>query len=312
MRTHTIFIVGLLAAGLAVCTAQVTPTPTAPDPMAPFARMVGGEWKVTSTSGQSAFDSWRWGPGKHSIRGGDLEVMYWHPGRKEVRLLSLHPEIPGIGRGSGEGTVWFEGETFSGRLILDQPPSSRKLATRWTFDGPDKYHDALLEDTGSGYKPLAEWDRARVPKRPESSPPAAAPKLPEHLKSFAALMGQWEASAGTPRLRLTVEFVPDFVDVRVRGAGETSLFEAYCYQQVRTGKLRCLALLDRGPDGAVYEGEVKVIDGGLELDLNGYEGDDATTLAVRIEIENGGTVRQRIWSGREPALVMDVRHMRAK
>jgi hypothetical protein len=33
------------------------------DPMASFARLVGGEWWVTFTSGERAVATWGWGPG---------------------------------------------------------------------------------------------------------------------------------------------------------------------------------------------------------------------------------------------------------
>lgn len=293
------------------------------DPMASFARLVGGEWRVTFASGTSAFDSWTLGPGKHSMRGGALEVIYWHPGRKQVCLLSLHPDIPGVGRGSGEGTFRFEGEIADGVLDLHQPRGPRRLATRWSFDGPDKYHDELLEDTGTGFKPLAEWDRFRVPKRSGTRPSAAedAPTLPEHLKAFEALLGRtWEAkgdgtdgtSEKTFDVQSTFEFVPDYVYARVltpsKDAEPTHLLDAYFYQHVGTGALRCLALSNRGD---VYEGEVTVVDGGaLQLDVKGFEGDRVVPFLVRLDFEKDATVRQRVWSldGADRTLMLDAHH----
>ena len=81
------------------------------DPMASFARLVGGEWRVTFASGASASHAWHWGPGKRSMSrmaygmadGSDAtnpwagEVLYWHPGLGQVCLLSLHEDIPGVG-----------------------------------------------------------------------------------------------------------------------------------------------------------------------------------------------------------------------
>lgn len=285
------------------------------NPMASFARMVGGEW-----SGLSALHTWHWGPGKHSIRGGELEVIYWHPGHKQVRLLSLHADIPGVGRGSGEGTIKFEGETANGALDLYQPRGLRKLAMRWAFEGPDKYRDTLLEDSGAGFKPLAEWDRFRVPKRVETPPhaPEKTLKPPEHLRAFEALLGRtWEAQVSADDsgagkavdIQSTFEFVPDYVYGRVRAPskdGEPAhLLDAYFYQHVRTLALRCLALSNRG---GVYEGEVTVVDGGaLQLDLKGYEGD---RVVARFDFENDETLRQRVWTldGAERTLMLDVHH----
>jgi hypothetical protein len=70
--------------------------------------------------------------------------------------------------------------------------------------------------------------------------------------------------------------------------------EAYFYLPLRTDVMRCLAL---SSGGAVYEGEVNVLDGGaLQLDLKGYEGDRVVAHVVRLEIEKDGTLRQRDWS----------------
>jgi hypothetical protein len=289
------------------------------DPMASFARLVGGEW-----SGLSALQTWQWGPGKHSIRGGELEVIYWHPGRKQVCLLSMHADIPGVGRGSGEGTMKFEGETANGVLDLYQPRGLRKLAMRWAFQGPDTYRDTLLEDSGAGFTTLAEWERVRVPKRTESPREAEQTlTLPEHLKAFEALLGRtWEAqvrmgdsvTGEAVHIQSTFEFVPDYVYGRVLAPskdGEPAhVLDVYFYQEVRTGSLRCLALSNRG---GVYTGEVIVVDGGaLHLDLKGYEGERVVPLVARFDFEKDDTLRQRVWSleGGERSLTLDVRHQR--
>jgi hypothetical protein len=116
------------------------------NPMASFARLVTGEWRQTAQSGKSMFHAWHWGPGKHSIRrvtdgsgaGGEpwreVQVFYWHPGRKQVRLLGVSP----FARGVSEGTITFEGETAEGVFDLYQTRGRRKMGLRWTFDGPDK------------------------------------------------------------------------------------------------------------------------------------------------------------------------------
>jgi len=292
------------------------------DPMKSFARLVGGEWRNVLGDGSSVYQSWHWGPGRHSMRGGELEVIYWHPGRKRVHLLSMHADIPAVGRGSGEGTIQFEGETANGVLDLYQPRGLRKLATRWVFEGPDKYRDTLLEDSGDGFKTLAEWERVRLPRR-ETPPPAAenSLKLPEHLKAFEALVGRtWEAHVTEDDsvtrkaiyIQSTFEFVPDYVYWRVIAPsmdGEPAhLLDAYVYQDVRTRALRCLALSKRG---GVYEGAVTAVDAGaLQLDLTGYEGDRVFPLVARFDFEKDGTLRQRVWSieGSPRTLMLDVRH----
>lgn len=285
------------------------------NPMAPFARLIPGAW-----SGTSSFDTWHWGPGKHSIRGGELELFYWHPGLKQVCMLSLHADIPTVGRGVAEGTVHFEGEVAEGTFDLYQPPGRRRMGLRWSFEGPDKYRDTLLEVSGpEGLQPLNAWDRFRVPL--SEMPPRTADeaiKPAEHLKAFEALLGgTWESkgdldSDNAPHTEATFEFVPDYVYARVhapsKGGEPTHLLDAYIYQHVGTGALRCLALSHRG---AVYEGDLTVLEGSaLQLDLKGYEGDQVVALVVRLDLGLDATLRHRVWSleGAERELMHDVHH----
>ena len=309
------------------------PAAGAANPMASFARMVPGSWRRTVQSGTSTFDTWHWGPGRHSLRvttdgqdaGGEpwreLLVVYWHPGRKQVCLLSLHPDVPGIGPGVGEGTIRFEGETADAVYDLDQPRGRRKLNLRWAFDGPDKYHATLLEATGAaGFQPLVAWDYARVETRPRGA--EAAPKRSEHLKALEPLLGRtWEAdgaaAAGGPDaspIRTTFEWIPyaDYVYARVLAPGKDGepahRLDAYFYRHAGTGALRCLALSDRG---GVYEGDLTVPDAGaLQLDLEGHEGDRLVSLVVRLDFEKDGTLRHCAWSveGTDRTLLLDAHH----
>lgn len=352
---HTFFTLSLTAvtvicsAALPACTAgqdksldaapvqEPAPAEVA-DPMASFARLVGGEWQVTFTSGMSASHAWLWGPGKFSM--GKMaymsdsadnpwagEVMYWHPGRKQVRMLSLHGEIPGIGRGVADGTIKFEGQTADAVIDLYQPPGRRKLKSRMAFDGLDKYRESLLEDSGGGYQPLAEWEFVRIKERSGARPHTAElapPKLSKHLKAFEALVGPtWEsggeakgdwAARNALHIRSTFEWVESLEVIYARvvepasDGQPTSILEAYIYHHVTADALRCLALSNRG---GVYEGDVSVLDGGaLQLDLKGYEGDRVVLYAVRLDFEKDGTLHHRVWSlqGTERTLLLDVHH----
>jgi len=307
----------------------------AADPMAAFARMVSGEWKRTVQSGTSTFDTWHWGPGKHSLRvmthglaaSGDpwreLGVVYWHPGRKQVCLLGLDPYQHSV----AEGTIRFQGEVVEAALDLYQTRARRKLRRRWAFEGPDRYRSSLLESTGrGGFSPLAEWDYIRSRTLTPVSPPSAgaSPKLPESLKPLGSLLGhtwdtegeatgEWAAQAA-PHLRSSLEWVPyaDGIYVRTsaltRGAEPNHLLDAYVYHHTGASVLRCLAL---SRAGGVYEGDVRVLDGGaLEIDLKGYEGARAVTHLTRIDFENDKTLRQRVWSvdGTRRTLLLDVHH----
>jgi hypothetical protein len=342
MRLHRALIALSLIAALSACTARQDKNPDArpvrepaaagvANPMASFARMVPGEWRVTAQSGTSMLHTWHWGPGKHSMRGmtdgsdaagnpwRQLKVVYWHPGRKQVCLLGLDP----FARSVMEGTIKFDGETATGVFDLYQTGGRRNMGLRWAFDGPDKYRETLLEATGpAGLTPLVEWDhvrsKTRIATRPRST--EGAPKPSEHLKVLESLLGHtWEARGNWDtenafHIQSTFERIPiiEAIYARVlapRKDGEpTHLLDAYFYHHTGANALRCLALSNRG---GVYEGDLTVLDGGaLQLDLKGYEGDRVVPHVARFDFEQDGTLRHRVWSlnGTERALVLDVHH----
>jgi hypothetical protein len=326
-----------LATGISVCTARQDgsnaraqePAPAA-NPMAAFGRLVGGEWEQTARNGTSLYRTWHWGPGKHSIRevtagagaGGDawheLRVMYWHPGRKQVRLLGVNP----FSRSVAEGSIRFTGDTADAVFDMHQTGGRRKLGLRWSFDGPDKHHEVLLEETGpDGLKPLAAWDRVRS-RAPAPRPDTAGkePKRSDRLKALDPLAGTtWEARGKLANgdefhAQTTFELIPiiEVVHARVRVPGKDAdsghALDAYVFHHTGANALRCLAL---SSTGGVYEGNVSVPDGGsLQLDLTGFEGDRETPLTARLEFESDGSLRQRVWlpSGAGRDLLLDVRH----
>ncbi len=314
--------------------------PSTAGPLAPFARMVRGEWRMTAASGTGQFDRWTWGPGRHSIRNrtfgfgaddtpwGSLDVYYRHPGRGDVRALHLHPDIPGIGRGVGEGTMSFEGERAEATYELFQPGAPvrpRALTMRWTFDGPDRLREELLESTGPvAPSPLAEWLYVRhdelTPPPAHSAPDATPPS--RHLAAFAPLLGTTRAVrgtwAGSPErpldVRATFEWLPlvEVVLARVEapaGPGEsTPLLDAYLYHHPTADELRCLAL---SADGGVHAGTATVLAGGaVRLELESYASDAAPVrYAVRLDLDGNGPARFRVGSLRDGAreLLLDAR-----
>lgn len=345
MRRHYTCIALSFIGGLCACgqdevrdsrpTQQPAPAKVI-DPIAPFTRMVGGEWKMSAApgtdlaAGVGLYDIWHWGPGKHSLRvmtdglGGDgnpwraLQVVYWHPGHKQVRSLTLSTFRAGV----AEGTIRFEGEASEAVIDLYQTGNRRNLKSRWTFDGPDKYLEELLESTGGEYFLLAAWNRNRValPTTPRSRVVEGAPKPSERLKAFKSLLDQtWEAkgdwTAGDAlHIQSAFEWVPLANGIYVRTLALTKdtepahILDAYVYHHTGTNSVRCLALSSRG---GVYDGDVTAVDGGaLQLDLKGYDGDKIVSYVARIDFEKDGTVRLRLWSmgGAERTLLFDAHH----
>lgn len=335
-RLRHVFIALSLIPALFACTfsQEKSVAEKVEDPMADFARMLGGEWKMTAQSGTSMCDTWHWGPGQHSMRvvtegeAADgspwyaLEVVYWHSGLKQIRRLSMHPFVPGIGRGVGEGTIVFDGDTSDAVFDLYQSRGPRRLRLLSIFEGPDKYHATLSEATRrEHFDFLAGWDYVRVDasttKRP--SIPKEAHRVSEELKAFDALVGRsWEATRqGTTgsdfHFRSTFEYVPiaEYVYARtvaLSDSGEpTHVLDSYFYHHVGTGTLRCLALSDLG---GVHEGDVTLLeDGSLQIDFTSHEGGQSTSQLACLDFEPDGTLRTRVWSleGANRMLIQDIR-----
>ena len=305
-------------------------------PLAGFAVMEEGQWNLGSIHA----DTWHWGPGRYSIRShtvgadGDdnpwreIAVYYWHPGLGQIRVISLHPDIPAIGRGIAEGSVEFDGQTFTGKVDLFQTgrpkPVHRRLAHHWTFDGPDRYHEPLLENSGRGYETLVEWDYVRSVVQPTKPtvPNGDAPLPSANLKPLLPLLGRWEiqteaADDRDARARLNFEWAEylDLIAVRLESAeaesSADSFCDAYLFHHAGTNSLRCLALTR---SGGVYEGELKLLpDGALESELKHSESGASNWCFARVGFEDDGSIRVRIWTEADGKreLAQDVRARRA-
>ena len=311
------------------------------NPMRHYSQMMPGEWQVTFQSGTSQFERWQWGPGRHSVHaqtyGVDavgnpwrsLNVMYWHPGHKQIRILGLHPHILGIGKGVSKGTIAFDGKAADGVFDLHQsgPPREviRKMGLRWTFDGPDMYRAKLLENAGKGLMPLGEWEYVRS-KTLSAFPPVAeaASKLSGRYQVLESFVGHpWEAKghwvSGKPiHVQSTFEWIPYVEAIHMRtvahakDSGPVHILDAYIYFDIGAGALHCLALSDRG---GVYEGGVAVLEGrGLRIDLRGYENSDLVSRIVRFDFERNGTLRHRVWAVEDQTRtsMLDVHHTKLR
>jgi hypothetical protein len=340
-----LFVHGAPAAAQAPADAPATPPVAAPraepgdsDPLAFFAPLIGGEWRMSLETGFGLINSLRRGPGGHSIvddvHGTDgegrpwrsLNVFYWHPGLKQVRQLGLLPDIPTLGRGVGEGSVELAGEAARGSFGLYQPGhrgQQRSLGQRWRFEGPDHFVSTLLEDSGSGeFELLGEWQHLRsreLTRVPDAPGEAARPSGP--MQALDPLLGSWRGHGLGPAgeelaLETSLEWIPYVAALRARvvapaPSGEPEhLLDAVLYHHPATDTLHALAL---SADGGVHEGTAQVLEGGaLQLDLKRYHGDRLVPLGVRLDPVQDGTLRARAWAleGSDRALLLDVRHER--
>lgn len=317
---------------------QVAAPAVVDGPMAPLARMVSGEWTMTVPAGTTLYSTWHWGPGRHSVRAMTdgsaadgtpwraVQVFYWHPERKQVRLWGVSPYAGSV----SEGMIAFEGENATADFDIYQTGVRRKLGLRWTFDGPDRYHEELLESiAGAPLTPLADWNHVRSHAPPAKRAAEEAPKPSERLKALEPLLGHtwnangtWAQAADSAfHIETTFQWVPYADAIYVRSASlksngdRTHLLDAYIYNHTGTNRLRCLALSE---SGGVYEGDLTVLEGsgggGLQLDLKGYEGNRAVPLVIQFDFNADGALRQRVWSSRgaDRTLLLDARHTKGE
>jgi len=336
MRLHHARLPLTFIAALAACTARHdgpdadairVPAPAeVTHPMASFARLVPGEWQMMFGNGTTSgsISTWHWGPGKHSIHRADVvDVYYWHPGLKQVRTLGLDP----YARGVSEGTIQFEGETAETTFDLYQTSGHRRLVMQWTFDGPDKYHEALFEPTSTGgLAQMSDWNHVRshtaTPPRPRTA--GEAPQPSERLQALEPLLvhaweatGTWDAGEAGP-IRTDIELIAGVDGIYARtvaltdGGEPVHLLDTYFYHHTGTGSLRCLALSN---PGGVYEGDITVLEGGsLQIDLRGYEGDQVVSRVGRFDFEQDGALHSRVWTleGTDRQPMLDMHHKRVE
>ncbi|XVJ59660.1 MAG: hypothetical protein HEQ23_09750 [Tepidisphaera sp.] len=320
--------------------ANVQPVAKTSVRMEPFSGLIGGRWRMTALAGTVMHDTWHWGPERNSIRkmtagtasSGEpwhgISVYFWHPGRKEVRTFGVSP----FARGVSEGTFTFDGEKANGLVDMHQTIGHRVFGRRWTFEGPDAYHDELLDKVPEGFSLQNEWRRFRVGAATEDElaaerTVAAAAKPSEFIKPIERLLGHaWEGKAvpgvvgrspaATLRTRTTFEYVPDADAIYGRvqtldpDGAPSHAMDLYLYHHTGAGVLRCLAIANSGDgEGVVYEGDITPEDNGrsLRIDLRAHRSSGGSTIEARIDFEPPGGARVRAWSteGKVRTLIFD-------
>jgi hypothetical protein len=340
MRSRRIGLVGFIALGCAAlacapaCSSAHERSPgerrglDAPRAeLAAVERLLGGEWRVAYPGGASQFDTWSWGPGRHSLRlltdGSSGEgtrwqafgLVYWHPGLAQLRTFGMNPYAQSV----AHGVIRADSELIETELEMHQSGGLRHLRLRQAFDGPDAYRATLAESVApADYATLAEWDYARALER--SAPPNVGAPERERvsvLKAFEVLAGRtWSATEAqhpsSARVQIEAHWMPQvdafFASAFAGSAAGESLLHAYVYAHPADEQLRLLAL---SSTGAVYEGGVAVLDGDrFELALTAHEGERERHYAMQIELASDGSLRERVWSvaGATRELLRDRRH----
>lgn len=300
--------------------------------MAPFERMIAGEWRMTCETGMGQFEHWQWGPGRQSTvmqtygndaMGGPwraVQVTYWHPVERRIRVLTLHQEIQLIGRGVGEGTIVFDGRCLTVDFQLRQGGPTRPVRTlrsTWVFDGEDKYLESLTEDVGAGYGMLASWVYTRSKSRSALPPVAEEANRPggrfEDLAKYVGRLLEFRGESGDGRVDVALEWIPYVqavycrVERRDEGGKAAHALDAFLFEHTATERLHCLALSE---SGGVYEGDVTTEKSGvMEIELKGFEGTREVRRLVRVELGGDDGARARVWrvDGTDRSILFDIR-----
>jgi hypothetical protein len=162
MRAVLRIVVGLAVIGAVVAAAVAAPGPAtgessaAPgNPLAPFERMIGGQWHIPTT-----YQTVEWGVDKKSVvaraylttdRGDKLVsegMWYWHPGEKAIKG---HFVAVGMGIDLFEYTTRFEGDRMINYLVTYGSDGARhEYEETWDFRGDDEIVWTLWSQTPDG------------------------------------------------------------------------------------------------------------------------------------------------------------------
>lgn len=297
-----------------------------PAPLERFARMIGGEWRVTFQSGTKQFDRWRWGPGQRSAIvetygpdavGGPwrvLSVYYVRPGSDEVRYVSLHPKAGELGHGLAEGTTVMDAERMVTNTTLRQSGRAgqpRSIEARTEFRTPDAYRASLAEDGGRGLEEIVAWEYTRSYELSPLPPIVEGAERPSGSLAFASgLVGPtWSADGRLAEgasfgATASFDWIPYIgvlhAQIAIANADSTARrsIEVYLMPSPWSETFRALVLTEAG---GVLEGEVTVADGRMLTGvLEERDGDRIVQRAMQLTIEANGAPRVRLWS--DPAM----------
>ena len=158
--TIRLFAIALLCSLAAAASAGEEPPAAAPEaaagaasnPLAPFARLVGGEWHIGPYR-----HVYEWGIGRRTVvartydeQGQLASEARWvyHPGEQVIRGYSVD-----AGGSPFEMTTRFEGEELHNRLkTFGADGKVTEWSARWVFTGDDRYDWTLHVETEDGPK----------------------------------------------------------------------------------------------------------------------------------------------------------------
>lgn len=135
----------------------ISPLGHASNPLAPFERLMGGEWVLEGTT-----QTFEWGLGKRTVHsrayflmGSEKKLVsealwFWHPGENAIRGYAVATDMPVV---FFDYRTRFEGDEMINELVsYDESGEPSRFEERWKFTSDDHYQWSLYAETEEGRK----------------------------------------------------------------------------------------------------------------------------------------------------------------
>lgn len=159
MRIRTLLFVAVVAVALLVpaqgSSQDASAQQPAPNPLAPFERLMGGQWHL-----EGSYQEFEWGVGRRSVRARSYFLVdgqpklvaeglwFWHPGEKQIKGVFTAIDMPVV---FFDYTTSFEGN----KMVNDLHSYSAKGAETayvetWEFTDDTHFVWKLMKKTPEG------------------------------------------------------------------------------------------------------------------------------------------------------------------
>lgn len=171
-KLRTLLIVGVVVAVAAPpgAVTQEAAKRGEQNPLAPFDRLIGGEWHLGSS-----YQEFEWGLGMRSVKSRSYFVengvprlvsegiWFWHPGEGEIRGIFTAVDMPVV---FFDYTTRFEEDRMiSGLRSFDASGTESAYVEIFDLAGQDRYEWRLMADTSEGRREVMSGTYTRRESR---------------------------------------------------------------------------------------------------------------------------------------------------
>jgi hypothetical protein len=125
------------------------------NPLAPFERLIGGQWQL-----EGSYQEFEWGVGRRSVKARSYFVVdgepklvsegvwFWHPGEQAIKGVVTAIDMPVV---LFDYTTWFEGDRMVSELrSYDAEGAESPYVETFEFTQTDQYVWRLFKPTADG------------------------------------------------------------------------------------------------------------------------------------------------------------------